>query len=56
MEEVKKEAAEFMKVRAVWQFFEAEAAGDSLQLFGPGESESYTHFDFRGSARAIFCV
>ena len=25
MEEVKNEAAEFMKVRAVWQFFEAEA-------------------------------
>src|SRR4029077_3494084 len=29
MEEVKKEAAEFMKVRAVWQFFEAEAEGDA---------------------------
>src|SRR6202023_935915 len=25
MEEVKKEAAKFMKIRAVWQFFEAEA-------------------------------
>jgi 5-methyltetrahydrofolate--homocysteine methyltransferase len=46
MEEVKKEAAEFMKVRAVWQFFEAEAAGDSLQLFGPGESESVHTFRF----------
>ena len=27
MEEVKEEAAKFMKVRAVWQFFEAEADG-----------------------------
>jgi len=33
MEEVKREAAEFMKIRAVWQFFEAEAEGDALHLF-----------------------
>jgi 5-methyltetrahydrofolate--homocysteine methyltransferase len=38
MEEVKQEAAKFMKVRAVWQFFEAESDGESLHLFGPGES------------------
>src|SRR6195256_3175051 len=36
MEEVKKEAADFMKIRAVWQFFEAEAEGDALNLFAPG--------------------
>jgi 5-methyltetrahydrofolate--homocysteine methyltransferase len=36
MEEVKEEAATFMKVRAVWQFFEVEAQGDALQLFLPG--------------------
>ena len=35
MEEVKKEAAEFMKVRALWQFFEAEAEGEALHLFAP---------------------
>src|SRR5213082_957680 len=46
MEEVKKEAASFMKVRAVWQFFEAEAAGDSLQLFAPGEKEPLHTFRF----------
>src|SRR5213082_357064 len=46
MEEVKKEAAEFMKIRAVWQFFEAEAAGDSLQLFAPGEKEPLHTFRF----------
>src|SRR5438128_4603082 len=38
MEEVKEEAAKFMKVRAVWQFFEAEAEGELLHLFGPGEN------------------
>ena len=46
MEEVKKEAAEFMKVRAVWQFFEAEAAGDSLHLFAPGAKEPVHTFRF----------
>ncbi len=39
MEEVKNEAAGFMKVRAVWQFFEAEAKGESIQLFAPGAGE-----------------
>jgi 5-methyltetrahydrofolate--homocysteine methyltransferase len=38
MEEVKEEAAKFMKVRAVWQFFEAEAEGGQLHVFAPGES------------------
>ena len=38
MEEVKEEAAKFMKVRAVWQFFEAEAEGEQLHIFAPGES------------------
>jgi len=35
MEEVKKEAATFMKVRAVWQFFEAESEGEALHLYSP---------------------
>src|SRR3977135_2414465 len=47
MEEVRKEAAEFMKIRAVWQFFEAEAAGDSLQLFAPGAGEPLHTFNFK---------
>ena len=46
MEEVKKEAAEFMKVRAVWQFFEAEAEGNALHLFAPGASEILHTFQF----------
>jgi 5-methyltetrahydrofolate--homocysteine methyltransferase len=36
MEEVKEEAAKFMKVRAVWQFFEAEADQERLHVFAPG--------------------
>jgi 5-methyltetrahydrofolate--homocysteine methyltransferase len=47
MEQVKEEAAAFMKVRAVWQFFEAEAAGNALQLFAPGGSQPLHTFNFR---------
>ena len=39
MEEVKAEAAKWMKVKAVWQFFEAEAEGEALRLFAPGETQ-----------------
>jgi len=46
MEEVKKEAAEFMKIRAVWQFFEAEAEGDALHLFAPGAAAPLHAFRF----------
>jgi len=37
MEEVKAEAAKWMRVKAVWQFFEAEAEAEALRLFAPGE-------------------
>ena len=46
MEEVKKEAAEFMKVRAVWQFFAAEAQGDDVALFAPGAKDPLHIFHF----------
>jgi 5-methyltetrahydrofolate--homocysteine methyltransferase len=46
MEEVKAEAAQFMKVRAVWQFFEAEAQGNSIRLFAPGKSAALHTFQF----------
>ena len=35
MEEVKREAARFLKVKAVWQFFEAERDGNLVHLFAP---------------------
>jgi 5-methyltetrahydrofolate--homocysteine methyltransferase len=46
MEEVKREAATFLKVRAVWQFFEAERAGNSIHLFAPGGSSPLHTFRF----------
>jgi 5-methyltetrahydrofolate--homocysteine methyltransferase len=47
MEEVKKEAAEFMKVRAVWQFFEAKAEGEALHLFAPDGKEPVQTWRFK---------
>jgi 5-methyltetrahydrofolate--homocysteine methyltransferase len=39
-------AAGFMKVRAVWQFFEAERDGNAVQLFGPGARNPLHAFRF----------
>jgi 5-methyltetrahydrofolate--homocysteine methyltransferase len=47
MEEVKNEAAEFMKVRAVWQFFEAQAEGETLHLFAPGVKQPLLTWKFK---------
>jgi 5-methyltetrahydrofolate--homocysteine methyltransferase len=47
MEEVKNEAAGFMKVRAVWQFFEAQAEGETLHLFEPGAKEPLQSWKFK---------
>jgi 5-methyltetrahydrofolate--homocysteine methyltransferase len=47
MEEVKNEAATFMKVRAVWQFFEAEAEGEALHIFSPGEKQPLHTWKFK---------
>ncbi len=47
MEEVKNEAAGFMKVRAVWQFFEAEAEGDAINLYTPGGKEPLHTWSFK---------
>ena len=46
MEEVKREAAEFMKPRAVWQFLEAEAEGDAMHLFALGGAAPVHTFRF----------
>jgi 5-methyltetrahydrofolate--homocysteine methyltransferase len=47
MKEVRNYAAEFMKVRAVWQFFEAESEGNALHLFAPGASDPLHTFQFK---------
>jgi len=54
MEEVKGEAAKFMKVKAVWQFFEAEAEGEALRLFAAGGSEPAHTFRFRRQMNGDF--
>jgi 5-methyltetrahydrofolate--homocysteine methyltransferase len=57
MEEVKHEAAEFMKPRAVWQFFEAESDGEAMHLFAPGAAEPLHTFRFpRQRLRDFLCL
>ena len=42
VEDVKAEAAKFMKVKAVWQYFEAEAEGNSIRLFATQKAAART--------------
>lgn len=46
VEAVKEKAAQWMKVRAVWQFFEAERHGNSIALYAPGAAEPLHIFTF----------
>jgi len=46
MEQLKAEAAQFMKIRAVWQFFEAEREGNAIHLFAPGADSPLHTFRF----------
>jgi 5-methyltetrahydrofolate--homocysteine methyltransferase len=46
VEQVKVEAARFMKVKAVWQFFEAERDGNAIHLFEPGAANPMHSFQF----------
>jgi len=46
LEAVKQEAQRFMKVKAVWQFFEAERDGNAIQLFAPGADSPLHTFQF----------
>ncbi len=46
MEEVKQDAARFMKVKAVWQFFEAERDGNAIHLFAPAGVSPVHTFQF----------
>ncbi len=47
MEDVKRQAATFMKISAVWQFFEAERRGNSIALFEPGGASPLHTFHFQ---------
>jgi 5-methyltetrahydrofolate--homocysteine methyltransferase len=46
VEEVKRLAAGFMKVRAVWRFFETERDGNTIHLFEPDGREPLHSFAF----------
>src|SRR5262249_15259759 len=46
VEDLKQEATKFMKVRAVWQFFEAERDGNAVRLFAPGGKNPIQKFRF----------
>jgi 5-methyltetrahydrofolate--homocysteine methyltransferase len=46
IEEVKAVASTFMKIRAVWRFFEAERDGNSIRLFEPGATDPVHTFHF----------
>jgi 5-methyltetrahydrofolate--homocysteine methyltransferase len=52
MEAVKEEAAKFMKVRAVWRFFESERDGNAIHLFEPGGEQPIHTFQFGRQPRA----
>jgi 5-methyltetrahydrofolate--homocysteine methyltransferase len=52
MEDVKREALTFMKIRAVWQFFEAERDGNALHLFAPGGTSPVETFRFGRQAKS----
>jgi 5-methyltetrahydrofolate--homocysteine methyltransferase len=54
MEEVKNEAATFMSIRAVWQFFEAEPEGEALHLFAAGGARPLHTFRFKRQRNGDF--
>lgn len=51
LEEVKTLARQFMKVRAVWRFFEAERDGNAIHLFEPGNTSPVHTFRYGRQAK-----
>lgn len=52
IEELKKEAQKFMKVRTVWQFFEVESSGNNIHLYEKGTAKKLHTFQFRRQRKA----
>jgi 5-methyltetrahydrofolate--homocysteine methyltransferase len=52
VEEVKHDAAAWMKVRAVWRFFEAERDGNTIHVFEPGGGTPLESFHFGRQAKS----
>jgi 5-methyltetrahydrofolate--homocysteine methyltransferase len=46
VEDVKQDALQFMKAKAVWRFFEAERDGNAIHLFAPNGVEPIHTFQF----------
>ncbi len=46
VDEVKKWASSFMKIRAVWNFFEVESEGNTIRLFTKGSDQPIHSFQF----------
>ena len=51
VEELKQQARALLRPRAVWQFYEAEAEGNSLHLFAPGDARPLHSFHFERQPR-----
>ncbi len=51
IEELKREVAGWMRVRAVWQFFETESEGNAIHLFAPGADKPLHTFHFGRQGR-----
>jgi 5-methyltetrahydrofolate--homocysteine methyltransferase len=52
VEDVKHQAASFMKAKAVWQFFETEREGNTLHVFSHGGSSPIESFHFGRQAKS----
>jgi 5-methyltetrahydrofolate--homocysteine methyltransferase len=52
VEAVKEKAAQFLRPRAVWQFFEAERHGNSVQLYAPDCPNALYTFHFPRQAKS----
>ncbi|HBY60463.1 MAG TPA: methionine synthase [Solibacterales bacterium] len=52
MEEVKRDAAKWMRVRAVWRYFEAEREANRIHLFEPGGATPAMTWSFGRQAKS----
>ncbi|MGC2657625.1 MAG: methionine synthase [Bryobacteraceae bacterium] len=52
VEELKIEASQFLKVRAVWRFFEAQRDGNAIHVFEPGQESPIETFFFGRQAKS----
>jgi len=56
VEQLKREAVEFMRVRAVWQYFEAEGDGNEIHLFAPNGVSPIHRFNFARQRDQGLCL